>query len=103
MLLTVVGMTLLGSAAVGSVWFIVLYHMRTRWWRHDFGRWLMTFVASEALWMWALLLSLLFRHVPDWYRWIETFAFIGVPVTIWWRLVILMRVQQGVPDVDEMD
>lgn len=74
-----------------SVGFVVVYGF-SRWWEHESGRNMMAFEVALAL-VTGMTLSRLIFDEHDWYAWLRTCIFIFVPITLAWRLWMLIRVQ----------
>lgn len=51
---------------------------------------MMVFVAGEALWVGAVLLSMWYK----WNPWVSISTYALVPVSIWWRVVLFDRIQK---------
>lgn len=85
--------------AVLAIAFCVLYHLRQPWWQSHIGQHVMTYSAVVA----AVLTLSAARIIAGagldaaWFRSLRLLVFLGVPIAIGWRIVILMRVPRGRP------
>lgn len=89
-----IGTVLVVVSAVLAWAVCVLYHLSARWWRSEAGRHVMTFTAVLAL---VLSLWVVGALTPaakgQWWQIVRLVAFVGVPVSLGWRLWMVWRLQ----------
>lgn len=89
-----IGNVLLIVSALLATAFIVLYHWSAVWWKNADGRHVMAFMAALA----AVLDLGVVRIVigtQEWFEWLRLGVFVGIPLVLAQRLLILVRAQFG--------
>lgn len=76
-------------AALGAV-LCVLWYWRVPWWRSAIGRHLQSYhiVVAALLVVGAIRV---FYGDSDFWRYTRLVLFLGVPIVVWWRFIIIVR------------
>jgi hypothetical protein len=80
-------------AAIPAVLSVLVY-MRVPWWRSGTGQHLMSYMAVIAAVMLLGCVRLIIGR-NEFFEALRTTVFAGVPVVMWWRLILLIQEQRG--------
>lgn len=73
--------------------YAIIYHFTARWWESEFGRSLMSLKIAITAVTGLAIPRILFGLTGPAYTMIRLVVFIAVPVTLAWRLVVLIKLQ----------
>lgn len=74
--------------------YAILYHFTARWWESEFGRSLMSLKIAIAAVTGLAVPRIIWGLDSPWYTAFRLVIFIGVPVTLAWRLAVLIKIQR---------
>lgn len=74
--------------------YAILYHFTARWWESEFGRSLMSLKIAIAAVTGLGVPRIIWGLNSPFYTMIRLIVFIAVPVTLAWRLVVLIKLQR---------
>jgi hypothetical protein len=77
-----------------SLAYAITYHLVARWWETDFGRSLMSLKIALAVVTGLAAVRILFGVNADWYTALRLIVFVAVPLSLAWRLVVLIKIQR---------
>ena len=81
----------IASSILGAA-FVVVYHLRTRWWKSAIGRHMMSFMAGLTAIIALALISNFYPEMPG-RALLRILCWTLIPALFGWRLVILLRVK----------
>lgn len=74
--------------------YAIVYHFTARWWESEFGRSLMSLKIAIAVVTGLALPRILFDSDQAWYQALRVIVFVAVPLTLAWRLAVLIKIQR---------
>lgn len=75
--------------------YAIVYHFTARWWETEFGRSLMSLKIAIAAVTGLSIPRILFGLNSEWYAVLRIVVFVAVPLTLAWRLAVLIKIQLG--------
>ena len=74
--------------------YAIVYHFTARWWDTEFGRSLMSLKIAIAAVTGLGIPRILFGVNQHWYLILRVVVFVAVPLTLAWRLAVLIKIQR---------
>lgn len=92
--LMLAGNVLLTATFLLSTAYAITYHLTARWWETEFGRSLMSLKIALAAVTSLAVVRIVFRIDAEWYGWLRLIVFVAVPLSLAWRLAVLIKIQR---------
>jgi hypothetical protein len=89
-----IGNGLLIATCLLATAYAIVYHFTARWWETEFGRSLMSLKIAIALVTGLAIPRILTGANPAWYGMLRIVVFVAVPLTLAWRLAVLIKIQR---------
>lgn len=93
-LLMMIGNALLIATFLLASAYAIVYHFTARWWENEFGRSHMAMKIALAAVTGLAIPRILTGANSDWYLLLRLAVFVAVPLTLAWRLVVLIKIQR---------
>jgi hypothetical protein len=78
-----------------SAAYAITYHFTARWWETEFGRSLMSLKIALAGVTGLAIPRIFFGSNQDWYAILRLVVFVAVPLSLAWRLTVLIKIQRA--------
>lgn len=88
--LQIVGNWLLVLAAIPAI-VSPFVHAKTPWRASVMGTHLMFYMTSLALVFGLTVVDIMIRPDPAWFQILQVVTFVGVPIVMWWRLILQIQ------------
>jgi hypothetical protein len=81
------------AAAIPAV-LSVFVHARTPWRRTVMGKHLMAYMSVLGIILALVAIDTMVRPDPLWFTVTQTVALVGLPIVVWWRLILQVQAQR---------
>lgn len=90
-------------AAAAGLLFVIIYHLRWKWWKSYMGRHMMTFMAGLDAILLLAVVNMFWPGMPGRVP-LRLFAWTVIAVLFTWRLIVLVEVRrEDPPTIEQID